>query len=143
MQATNDIRPAPEYEATTALVAEDEVILRMNLCEYLRDAGFHVLEAANGAEARKIMGAVERVDLVISDVHMANRDEGFALARWLGEHYPAVPVILTSGSPGAQQGGAWKDSRNVTDFVPKPYSEHEMGRLARMRTRPPEPGVNA
>lgn len=135
MQATNHIIPSIESEPVTALIAEDEVILRMNLSDCLRAAGFHVLEAANGEEARKIMTAVEHVDLVISDIHMQTQGEGFELARWLGEHYPAVPVILTSGSRGAQTSDAWSVMRNVTDFVPKPYSEREMERLARSRAR--------
>lgn len=135
MQATRDIHLATEFEPATVLVAEDEVILRMNLSDYLREAGFHVLEAANGDEARKILSAVDRVDLVISDVHMQNREEGFELAGWLGQHFPSIPVILTSGSTGAQASDAWRNARNVTDFVPKPYSERELERVARSRMR--------
>lgn len=138
MQATRDIRPATANDAATVLVAEDEVILRMNLSDFLRESGFHVLEAANGDEARKILGAVDRIDLVISDVHMQNREEGFELALWLGQHFPAVPVILTSGSTGAQESSVWRNARNVTDFVPKPYSEYELERVARARMRGPD-----
>lgn len=139
MQATRNIDPDVSVLPPTALVAEDEVILRMNLCEHLREAGFHVLEAANGEEAQKIMSAVDHVDLVISDVHMANREEGFELARWMGQHFPSIPVILTSGSYGAAQSEAWRSARNVTDFVRKPYSELEMERLVRARIRMPGP----
>lgn len=135
MQASSEISPFTDIEPATALVAEDEVILRMTLADHLRAAGFHVLEAANGGEARKIMTAVEHVDVVISDVHMADREEGFELARWLGEHYPAIPVILTSGSRGAAESGAWRESQNVTDFIGKPYSVPEMERVARSRLK--------
>jgi CheY-like chemotaxis protein len=138
MQATREISPKIDSEPATALVVEDEVILRMNLCEHLRDAGFHVLEAANGEEARKIMTAVDHVDLVISDVHMQKREEGFELAGWLAQNFPSIPVILTSGSQGAAESQVWRNARNVTDFVPKPYQEPEMERLARTRIRPTE-----
>ncbi len=138
MQATREISPRIESEPATALVAEDEVILRMNLCEHLRDAGFHVLEAANGEEARKIMAAVDHVDVVISDVHMESRREGFELAQWLGQHFPSIPVILASGSQGAAESDVWRQSRNVTDFVPKPYQEQEIARLVRARIKMPD-----
>lgn len=133
MQATNEISPEGDNDTATILVAEDEVILRMNLCDHLRAQHFHVLEAANGAEARKIIVSVEHVDAVISDVHMAEEGEGIALARWLGEHYARIPVILTSGSQGVARARAWETSVNVTDFVPKPYSLETVERLVRTR----------
>ena len=138
MHATNEISPEENIEAHIVLVAEDEVILRMTLSDHLRDTGFHVLEAANAEEARKIMHAMTRVDLVISDVHMASEAEGIELAFWLGEHYPEVPVILTSGSSRVAASAAWKTAPNVTDFVPKPYVELEMERLARLRIAQPD-----
>jgi DNA-binding NtrC family response regulator len=133
MQATSEISPEEDNDAATVVVAEDEVILRMNLCEHLRAHHFHVLEAATGAEARKIIVSIEHVDAVISDVHMAEQGEGIALARWLGKHYPRIPVILTSGSSGVARDRAWEASGNVTDFVPKPYSLHALERLVRTR----------
>lgn len=133
MQATNEISPEKDTVPVTVLVAEDEVILRMTLSEHLRDHHFHVLEAANGAEARKIMDSIETVDVVISDVHMAEEGEGLALARWMAEQHPTIPVILTSGSAEVQKSRAWEASGNVTDFVPKPYAQEVMERLVRAR----------
>ncbi len=115
-------------------MAEDDVLLRLALSEYLRDAGFHVLEAANGDEARKILDAQVPVDIVISDVHMAHEGEGLELAQWLGANYPEIPMILTSGSQGVAKSAALAACRNAV-FVPKPYVEREMERLARARLR--------
>jgi CheY-like chemotaxis protein len=133
MQANKEIGPAEEQDTPTVLVAEDEVLLRMTLSDHLRTAGFHVLEAANGEEARKIVGAMGGVDILISDVHMPQSNEGFELAKWVGQHYPRIPVILASGSPGAARTMREASLANVTDFVVKPYSETEMERLARVR----------
>lgn len=130
MQANNKPGAAEQHDAKTLVVAEDEVLLRMALSEHMRDVGFHVLEAANGNEARKIVGAVGGVDLVISDVHMETREEGIALARWLGANYPDIPVILTSGSRDAASSSALAAMEGVV-FVAKPYSERQMERLAR------------
>ena len=133
MQATNNIGPAIEQDAPIALVAEDEVLLRMALSEHLRECGFQVLEAANGDEARLIMAAADRVDVVISDIHMRRQGEGFELAAWMLANHPEVPVILTSGSVGAAKTAQDLRSRNVTDFVVKPYSQPELEKLARLR----------
>lgn len=135
MQAKNNIGPADQLDAPIALVAEDEVLLRLALADYLRDAGFQVLEAANATEAQLIMAAADRVDVVISDVHMAQPGEGFELALWFAANFPEVPVILTSGSRGAQQSPQLATLVNVTDFVPKPYSREAMEKLARSRMR--------
>lgn len=133
MQATNEIKPEQDMAAATVLVAEDEVILRMVLSDHLRERNFQVLEAANGAEARRIMDFVDGIDVLISDVHMAEEGEGLALARWMAEQHPRIPVILTSGSKGVQTARAWETSANVTDFVPKPYSQDVMEKLVRSR----------
>lgn len=133
MQATNEISPDKDNAPATVLVVEDEVILRMTLSDHLRENNFHVPEAANGDEARKIMASVDGVDVLISDVHMAVEGEGLALARWMAQQNPGVPVILTSGSSGVQKSRAWESSRNVTDFVPKPYAQDVMEQLARTR----------
>lgn len=134
MQATSNIGPMDQQDAPSALVAEDDVLLRLALSEYLREAGFHVLEAANGDEAQKIMGAPVRVDIVISDVHMARAGEGLELAHWVGANHPDVPVILTSGSQGVAQSPVLAACLNAV-FVPKPYVEREMERVARARMR--------
>ncbi len=134
MQATNTIGPDNQGGAPTALLAEDEVLIRMSLAERLRDVGFHVLEAANGEEGRRIAGAMGgAIDVVISDVHMASQDEGLEFARWMGQHYPQIPVILTSGDKNVPRSPVLAECRNVTDFVQKPYSEWQMELLARQR----------
>ena len=133
MHATNEIAPEGKSASLTVLVAEDEVLLRMMISDHLRECGFNVLEAANGDEARKIIGAVESVDVVLSDVHMSTPAEGLELARWLGRHHPAIPVILTSGSATIAAEAAWKAHANITDFVPKPYGVENVERLVRTR----------
>lgn len=133
MHATNEIAPEVKSASLTVLVAEDEVLLRLMISDHLRECGFNVLEAANGDEARKIMGAIDHVDVVLSDVHMSTPAEGLELAQWLGQSYPALPVILTSGSATIAAAGVWKAHANVTDFVPKPYVVETMERLVRTR----------
>lgn len=119
-------------DAPTALVVEDEILLRLTLSEHLRDAGFHVLEASNGMEARTIVASVSGIGLLITDVHMTAKFEGIELALWMAQHHPEIPVIITSGSLDVARSPELAECWNAV-FVPKPYSEREMERLARVR----------
>lgn len=54
----------------TVLVVEDEPIIRFAIADTLRDAGYQVLEAANGDEACHTLEMGLRVDLVVTDINM-------------------------------------------------------------------------
>lgn len=104
----------------TVLVVEDEVLIRLAVCDYLRDCGYRVLEASSGEEARAVFVAGEAVEVVFSDVNLAGEMNGFALAAWVRERYADVRVILTSGvARVAQEAGALCAEGH---FLPKPYS---------------------
>ena len=96
------------------LVVEDEILIRIDIAEYLRENGFTVVEAANAAEAVEVFASSAKVDIVFSDVHMPGEMDGFELARWIGEHFDGVPVLLTSGAETSR--GALP-----TAFIAKPY----------------------
>jgi CheY-like chemotaxis protein len=81
----------------TILVVEDEVLIRLELADYLRACGYRVLEASSAEEAMTVMQTEHRVDLVFSDVQMPGPTDGFGLARWIRANRPGVKVILTSG----------------------------------------------
>jgi len=81
----------------TILIVEDEPLIRLALSEHLQDLGFQVLEAATAAEATALMDRHRGIDLVFSDVRMPGEMDGIALAQWILEHRPGMPVMLTSG----------------------------------------------
>jgi CheY-like chemotaxis protein len=113
-----------QKQAPVVLVAEDEVMIRLAVAEHLRECGFQVVEAANGAEAQALILAGLEVDLVFSDIQMPDVD-GVALAQWLSEHGVDAPIVLTSGMPDALK-AAQSACVNVSVFVPKPYAEHSL-----------------
>jgi CheY-like chemotaxis protein len=49
----------------TVLVVEDEILVRTAIAEYLRLAGYRIIEAANAAEAITVVDAGIEVDLVL------------------------------------------------------------------------------
>lgn len=82
--------------AKTVLLAEDDVIVRLAVAYYLRHCGFVVLEASGALEARSILLAGPKVDILLSDAQLAGAENGFALAAWLRRHRPDVKVLLTA-----------------------------------------------
>ena len=110
----------PNPPVQTILVVEDEVLIRSTVAEFLREAGYRVLEAVNAAEAKVIVSAGTSVDLVFSDVTMPGDENGFGLADWLRQHYAHILVLLTSGfaDPAANSGARVAD----IPLLPKPYA---------------------
>jgi DNA-binding NtrC family response regulator len=84
-------------DTKTVLVVEDEILLRFALAEDLRNAGFHVIEAATGDEALSILHSGAPVDVMVSDVRMPGTLDGLALARTVRERFPSAKIISMSG----------------------------------------------
>lgn len=110
----------------TVLVVEDETMVRMPIAEFLRDCGYHVLEAGDANEAIATLDSDGPVSLIFTDVRMPGKMDGFALAEWCRSHHPAVPVLLTSG----YNGGRSLPSGSITGarFIEKPYSQSQVAR---------------
>jgi DNA-binding NarL/FixJ family response regulator len=87
--------PAPK--AYVVLLVENEVLERVPKAVHLRTAGFDVIEAADGEEARRVLDSVP-VNVVFADLAMPDHTNGLAFLRWLRKHHPAVKAIVTSGT---------------------------------------------
>jgi CheY-like chemotaxis protein len=118
--ATQSAEPEPSPGRPVVLVVDDEILLRSVVAEYLRDAGIHVVEAANGREAITVLAAGEAVDVVFSDVRMPGDVSGYDLAEWVRINRPAVRVLLASGYVGAA-GRSRRVGDNAPTLLPKPF----------------------
>jgi len=107
------------HRKSTILVVEDEVLQRFPVAEFLRNAGYRVLEAGNADDARAIFRAGEPVEMVFSDVNMPGEMNGFELAHWIRTAFPDVRVLLTSGVDhmATNKGYGLEDG----PVLPKPY----------------------
>ena len=104
----------------TILVCEDETGIRRLVSHMLGRQGYRVLEAASPAEAVRIAGDGERVDLLLTDVVMPETN-GFELAAELRRIQPQCKVVYMSGYTDNRVSGSWNLDRG-TPFLQKPFT---------------------
>jgi CheY-like chemotaxis protein len=80
----------------SVLVVEDDDRVRNNSAEALRELGYEVHMAANGALALEMIGAGLRVDLLFTDIIMPEMN-GRRLAQEAVMHLPTLKVLFTTG----------------------------------------------
>jgi len=103
----------------TVLIAEDDNEARHAVAEVLRDAGYAVVEAANGAEALSYARQHEDIALIVLDMHMPVMDGWQFLAAAMHlPHLRATPTIVLSEVPPVHP-----DCHNlpVTAYCAKPF----------------------
>ena len=80
-------------KAVTVLVVEDDWLIRENIVTDLRQEGWAVLEAATGAGALTALHDGEKVDLLITDIKLADAMTGWDVADAFRTSHPEVPVV--------------------------------------------------
>jgi DNA-binding NtrC family response regulator len=99
------------------LVAEDEVLIRLDISDYLRARGYAVIETNSAAEAIQVLKSDDlEVAVVFTDIRMPGTVDGMDLTRYVQSHHPHIPVVVTSGHVSSKE----VDSLGVP-FVAKPY----------------------
>jgi PAS domain S-box-containing protein len=86
----------PAAASGTVLVVEDDPDVRAFAVTVLRDLGYRVLEAPDGAAALRILPEEPSVDLLFTDVVMPG-PSGYEVARQARAMRPALKVLFTSG----------------------------------------------
>jgi CheY-like chemotaxis protein len=83
--------------AGRVLIVEDEALVRMFAVDALEDAGFAIAEAANAAEAMKLLQAAsEPIRAMVVDLGLPDRP-GDQLAAEIRKQYPDLPILIASG----------------------------------------------
>ncbi len=127
------------------LVVDDDLRLRDLLSRYLREQGFTVDAAANGAEMDKRL-ARNHYDLMVLDLMLPGED-GLAICRRLRANGENIPIIMLTAR-GEEVDRIIGLEMGADDYLPKPFNPREL--LARihavLRRRPvlpagaPDPG---
>ncbi len=104
----------------SVLLVDDEAVVRMLVGDVLRDLGHHVIEAADGAEALRVLRSGQPVDLLVSDVGLPGGLNGRQLADAARAGRPKLKVLFITGyAEGALLGDGGGD--RDTEVIVKPF----------------------
>jgi CheY-like chemotaxis protein len=113
----------------TIMLVEDEEAVRTLAACVLKEAGYTVIEAANGVEALQVLdGHKAKIDLLLTDVIMPQMG-GKELARGFRAKLPSAPVIYMSGYTGQEP--LLDESKEDHAFLQKPFMATELLRKIR------------
>ena len=104
------------------LIVEDEALVRIVAATMLQDAGFDTLEADTAEDALHMLEKDHDVSVLFSDIQLAGKMDGLALARTVHDRWPDIGLVLTSGGVNIRMDQIPDDG----DFLPKPYDADEM-----------------
>jgi PAS domain S-box-containing protein len=110
------------------LAVDDEEPLARLAATMLSSQGHTVTTATSGEQALTLLGDVDRLDLVISDVSMGAGMDGWELADKLRERYPGVWVVLATdwGEVISPEEAA---AHGVQAVIAKPYRAPQLADL--------------
>lgn len=121
LRAKTGAQAEAEDQRKSVLVVEDNILSRELSNALLKEAGYNVLMAKDGAEALMLIGR-EKIDLMLLDVDLPFID-GHSLLQAVRENGLEIPAIFISGLPGEEveikafQVGA-------SDFIRKPVKNN-------------------
>jgi PAS domain S-box-containing protein len=112
------------------LVVEDDLMVRRYVVTQVENLGYTTLEAANAAEALKIIDTA-RIDLLFTDVIMPGTMNGRQLVEEALKRKPSLKVLYTSGyTENAIVHHGRLDSGVL--LLAKPYRKSELARMLRL-----------
>jgi DNA-binding response OmpR family regulator len=109
------------------LLVDDDEAVRSMMGMTLEGKGFDVVSAASVTEALKLI-TTESFDVLITDLHMPNPSDGFAVVTAMRHAQPDALTLLVSGYPDVKSA---MDAilLEADDIIVKPF---EAGKLAEM-----------
>jgi len=126
VESTQESRSEQDLpRSETILVVEDEKLVRTLSSRILRNLGYHVIEAADGADALKAAGNYKgEINLVMTDMVMPGMDVREMMAR-LKTDRPGIRELYISGYTE----NMLQDSNLA--FLPKPFTIETLARKVR------------
>lgn len=108
------------------LIVDDDEATRAVLRELLRESGFRVVEAREGAEALEVMQQ-DPPSVVVLDVQMPGVD-GPAFARELRMSLRRVPLVILTGASDPRREA---DRCNAEAYLAKPFDADDLVRVVK------------
>jgi CheY-like chemotaxis protein len=109
------------FDRLIVLLVEDDWLVREDMTLALQQEGWIVLGADTGVGALKLLRETNTIDLLITDIGLADAMTGWEVAEAVRASRPKIPVIYTSGNQD-------DDSRRVPEsiFLAKPVTPREL-----------------
>jgi two-component system chemotaxis response regulator CheY len=109
----------------TALIVDDSTTMRRMVGLTLRDAGFEVLEGANGREGLSQLDAWG-VDIIVADVHMPVMD-GLAMVQSVRERpkHRFTPILILTTENGDDMKRRGKEA-GASGWIVKPFNPQQL-----------------
>ncbi len=101
------------------LLAEDDILSRMNIADALRAEGWEIVEVARADDALVVLSRDQHFQMVLTDVHMPGAHTGLDVAREVKQSHSHIKVAVMSGNhlPSG-------DDRHLYDvFLQKPIPD--------------------
>jgi two-component system, NtrC family, sensor kinase len=118
---------APADSLGTILLVEDNSDVAEVGSGMLRQLGYRVRSVANAQAAMAALRLDADVDLVFSDILMPGGMNGLDLAREIGDRFPDIPVLLTTGYSASAKDAVHRG----LIVLQKPYDLEALGRNIR------------
>lgn len=113
----------PLEDQPYALVADDDVLLLMDLSQILTDAGFRPLEAHTLEMALDMLTDYgEALSLIFADVQLRGMRDGFELAKSAAILYPDIKILVASGVTQPNEGDLPKGRCSSRSPLPRRLS---------------------
>jgi AmiR/NasT family two-component response regulator len=110
-------------QSTRVLVAEDETIIRLDLCELLERTGYEVCAEARDGQEAVALAHDTRPDLAIMDVKMPHLDGIEAARRILEER--TLPIVMLTAY-GHEQLVSRAVEAGAFGYLVKPFREQDL-----------------
>ncbi len=111
------------------LIVEDERVLCMTFCEFLREDGYEAQGAENYEAAVELLDWTE-FDVVITDILLAGKT-GVDLLRTIRERGLNAPVVMITGEPNVET-AAEAVRLGAFDYLPKPVTRNSLLRVTHL-----------
>ena len=115
-----------EKSPGTILFVEDELLIRAEMAELLREFGYFVHEASSATEALIALQSNAGFDLLLTDLNLPQERKGLEIVDWVARNRPGVKVVIATGI------SSWElPPIPVAGVLAKPYLRSEL--LERVR----------
>ena len=117
------VAPARTDMPASVLVVEDDAVLALLIETTLMEAGTARIRHCRTTQAALEALREERPDAIVLDVHLADRDDGWAIAELVSEVGPRPPrIVFSTGAPQDIP----EDIASMGVVLEKPYAPEDL-----------------